>query len=153
MTEPTDRRTCAECDQPRPEREATFENAAKMDKLQLCHACYYWLQHVGRVDEPESIRVDGCHYRTGPETGPAWPRGMGGRRMQITWLDDSRPPTTSTNIWSQGRIPDQFRDRLPDNARMTTAKPEAPAGTSHDLYANVLETKAAAGGPHRQKCT
>src|SRR5205823_2378018 len=42
-------------------------------------------------------------------------RGFGGTRFVIEMFDGTRFVTT--NLWTQGEIPDRFRHLLPDNAR------------------------------------
>lgn len=41
--------------------------------------------------------------------------GFGGRRFEIKMLDTGKT-TTTNNLWYNGEVPEEFRDRLPDNA-------------------------------------
>lgn len=41
--------------------------------------------------------------------------GMGGRGFEIEFLDGRK--VTTVNLWGQGEIPTEFRDRLPDNVK------------------------------------
>ncbi len=83
----------------------------------LCFNCWFWLGHVSKVDESESIRIGGVHYRLG---NPVWagPEYKGmlafyGRKFEIMQGDVM---IHTNNLWHQGTIPELFRDRLPDNA-------------------------------------
>ncbi len=117
--------TCVECLAERPAEDPARVGAEERKKLGLCRRCHFWLKHVASSGEPESVRIEGQHYRLGPEDGLPWPRGFGGAELRIVWLDDEREPTTSTNLWIQGQIPERFRDRLPDNARFGQPRAEA----------------------------
>lgn len=66
------------------------------------------------------VRVNGTHYTAGYlgiQGGLGDHRGFGGTVFRWRWLDDPSGKTYETNsMWFQGRIPDEFQDRLPDNA-------------------------------------
>jgi len=66
------------------------------------------------------VRVDGTHYTAayiGIRGGPNQGKGFGGSVIRWRWLDDPEGKVYETNsMWFQGRIPEEFRDRLPDNA-------------------------------------
>lgn len=83
----------------------------------LCHACLFWMEkcHPSMRDSPMTVRVDGTHYRIGPENQSRLAfRGFGGREF-IIQFDDGRKVIT-TNLWCQGSIPEDFKDALPNNA-------------------------------------
>jgi len=75
----------------------------------------YWLDLVDRKFQPYSVRIDGEHYMIAREDATGAFRGHSGRKFTIRF-DDGRTVTT-TNLWSQGTIPEEFKSDLPDNAR------------------------------------
>lgn len=66
--------------------------------------------------------IDGKHYLIAPETThPHDFRGHGGRTFIIEFFDGRT--VTTTNLWSQGRIPPKWREKFPDNARFQPQPP------------------------------
>jgi hypothetical protein len=71
------------------------------------------------------VRAGGVHYVIGPE--PPRDRnghlirdgglGFGGSEFRFRMLADGQE-IVSHNVWYQGRIPSDYRDRLPDNAEV-----------------------------------
>ena len=121
--------TCRECGDPIWARHDT--HAERMLGERLCSTCYFWT-HLPTASGIVVI-ADGCHYEIG-ETEQACARrcgfptmdgrlrsdyrhvlGHGGAEFTVV-LNDGRRIVT-TNLWTQGPIPEHFRDRLPDNAR------------------------------------
>ncbi len=88
----------------------------------------YWQDIVDECN-PAALRVDGTHYVLGPE--PASDScyrdllGCGGRRWEFVLADGRH--VVSHNVWVQGHIPSEFREVLPDNARL--ARFHGPAET------------------------
>ena len=77
-----------------------------------CFSCDFWEQKVQKGDR---VVIDGHCYWIGPEKkGPYEFSGFGGRRFHIRFKDGSEVITH--NLWSNGDIPEHYRDRLPDNA-------------------------------------
>jgi len=70
-------------------------------------------------DDPVA-RIDGNHYIVGKEDPNLLndQKGFGGRRFVIRWKSGPHRGKVieTTNLWHQGRIPERFRDKLPDNA-------------------------------------
>lgn len=83
----------------------------------LCFSCYFWREKVElAVTHPDRVvRVDGVHYFIGDENASKTFRGFAGHRFKIKF-NDGREVTT-TNLWCQGDIPENFQDRLPNNAQ------------------------------------
>lgn len=72
-----------------------------------------WHENGDRTDRGEHcLRINGKHFVAKPgERG----HGFGGRRF--VWQDlTTLQNFESSNVWHQGDIPPEFRDRLPDNA-------------------------------------
>ena len=91
----------------------------------LCFSCRFWEEQIAQdaelLADPAPIWIpcviEGSHYMFEPgiftDTRNC---GMGGAPYLITV--DGREYKTN-NLWHQGKIPDRFRDRLPDNATRT----------------------------------
>lgn len=107
--------SCGECGNPLKD---TWVEPVKTRILeeQVCHGCLHWLDLVRSKDEPNHFVVDGWHYTYEPDDPPGKRRfsGFGGRRHNIRFPDGR--VVVSHNVWTQGKIPDRFRDRLPDSA-------------------------------------
>ena len=77
----------------------------------LCYECNFWLEK-----DRNGIIDWGNYYHVEPDTDRG-PTGMGGRLYRVHILNGETFHTR--NLWHEGKIPDRFRDRLPDNARVT----------------------------------
>jgi hypothetical protein len=93
----------------------------------LCTNCNHWEELVEKIDDPEiySIRIEGQHYQTHKNylfRRPGKYNGFGGRKFVIKiHPKDTEPYTDGTlivthDLWTQGTIPEHFKDRLFDNA-------------------------------------
>lgn len=88
----------------------------------MCGACFNWecwnqiAERDRGVDAARAVVVNGTHYYLGDENerGPSRFRGFGGNRFVIRFLDGRT--VTSTNLWHQGEVPQEFAEQLPDNA-------------------------------------
>jgi len=84
-----------------------------------CFDCSFWLkkQYLAEEDKKRQTIVDGSHYMfmISSEDEHLIFRGFGGREFNILF-HDGREVRTS-NLWSQGKIPEEFRHLFPDNAR------------------------------------
>lgn len=93
-----------------------------------CFTCAYWLDQIDNEPELRAV-INGTHYRIEPERGGGYPtsgagRGFSGRKQVIRFTDGRTPPVvTTTNLWYQGKVPQLFRDRLPDNAEFVREVP------------------------------
>jgi hypothetical protein len=78
----------------------------------------FWTEKVQIANDPRVARIDGKHYIIGDENDPSYFRGFGGSRFTIKFFDgpNAGKTITTTNLWYQGMIPDDFRDELPNNA-------------------------------------
>jgi len=77
----------------------------------------FWLVQLNK-DDARRVVVNGCHYRLGPDRPdtPKELKGFAGRYWDIEYLD-GRPPVVTNDLWYQGKIPEKYRQLLPDNAR------------------------------------
>ena len=78
-----------------------------------CFYKHYWLEFVKNKDDKDMVRHNGNHYVIGDENSQSCFRGFDGARFVI-YFNDGRIVET-TNLWGQGAIPEEFRDRLTDN--------------------------------------
>lgn len=93
----------------------------RMRDRSVCFTCLFWLERTERVNDPAIAVVDGKFYTIAEEpSGDDRFRpglGYGGRRFDIEFHDGRK--VVSHNVWFGGEIPAHFRDRLPDNAKVT----------------------------------
>lgn len=85
----------------------------KMEEHQLCFSDLHWYELYLDRDNANSVRINGRHYYIGDPNAIGL-RGFGGRKYVIKFHDGRIVETT--NLWTQGEIPDRWRERLPDNA-------------------------------------
>lgn len=142
--------TCTECGG----HEKNNWAKSHRDKLQstvLCFSCDFWLGYAARVRNPSMVRVNGIHYVIGDEHlakpgDTKWSpfmhrkemRGHGGRKFVIHFHDGRIVETT--NLWCQGDIPAQFRDRLPDNATFLNSDERGKATQKAKPITELLES-------------
>lgn len=110
--------TCRECGH--DERSSWHaDTATRLTRQQLCFNCSFWTEYLEKADAPDIARTDdGKHFVIG-ENRPRddkTTKGHGGTEFRITF-HDGRVVVTD-NLWSQGIIPDHFRDRLPVNSEI-----------------------------------
>lgn len=78
----------------------------------------YWTNvtvQAKTVWKDRSVRINGEHFMIGDDVpNPSQLKGHGGARFQIKFHDGRVVETT--NLWHQGEIPKEFKDKLPDNA-------------------------------------
>jgi len=82
-----------------------------------CFDCSFWLEKVRWVQENDltQVIINRHHYMIGVgNSNDFGPKGFGGRQFVIQFFDGRIISTN--NLWSQGTIPDRFREMLPDNA-------------------------------------
>lgn len=121
------KKTCEICGQ-------TFAKSLYMEPYQnICSSeCLnkkFWLEII---EEKECHPViDGvCYYldRNNLE-GKRGFQGFAGRRFKIRFLDTGEEVVT-TNLWHNGEVPEEFRDRLPDTAEFVKEAKHAPSETA-----------------------
>lgn len=81
----------------------------------MCFTCNHWRGHyVENIDR--SLRINGHHYLDcGRVSDPnQFGVGMGGREIKIRKFDGTI--ITTNNLWHQGEITKEWKDKLPDNA-------------------------------------
>lgn len=112
-----DPRPCCECG---GKIALTFYDDVKRLLIEhcMCFSCNFWRKYMERKDDGKCIRADGKHYIAGNQTERTEPkyRGFGGDRWRISFFDGRVVETV--DLWHQGTIPDHFRERMPDNAKL-----------------------------------
>jgi hypothetical protein len=100
--------TCSCCDS------IYSSNYSTMRDDGTCFSCQFWIDK--KITDRVVITND-TYYVIGPKsTHPNEFRGFAGRDFYIQF-DDGRLEST-TNLWHAGKIPERFRDRLKNNAKM-----------------------------------
>lgn len=101
---------CGRADSPDAYRSS--EVVPLMRELSICFHCA-WMEEKARAGA--DLVIDGCIYGLGPRKTPGPYNGMGGRWFDIEYFDGRRIRTC--DLWAGSKIPERFRDRLPDTAR------------------------------------
>jgi len=93
-------------------------------RRELCFTCGFWDDIAQTKDYADSVRIDGTQYHIGREEYKYSNefRGFGGRIFHIKF-NDGREITT-TNLWCNGTIPENFKDILQDNAIFMVSQPK-----------------------------
>ena len=83
--------------------------------------CYFWMGWVLRAEsrfyDYRMARVDGRLYYIEDEICEGLHkvfRGFDGKQFEVEF--DGEVIIETTNLWYEGKIPEHFKDRLPDNA-------------------------------------
>ena len=87
----------------------------QMREGQVCFGCNHWEQ-IASCPHPDMLIIDGDVYSDAGrklEPGNGHSLGHAGRKFIIkqgdrTWM--------TNNLWHDGTVPEEFRDRLPNNA-------------------------------------
>lgn len=76
----------------------------------------FWQQKLlDDAADPDRVAIiDGVHYYIDDEDDNSRFRGFDGAKFVIRFHDGRE--VTTTNLWCQGNIPDEFRDLFPNNA-------------------------------------
>lgn len=110
-------RNCQECNLP---KDACYDHVSRTH----CFDCDYWLRLVCDTNPSEQVIVNGVHFIAGgwcdkePAYGTTRDLGFGGRKFVVKFTSGPNKDKilTTYDMWHQGKIPERFRDRLPDNA-------------------------------------
>lgn len=81
-----------------------------------CFYCNFWETRIREADE-RTVVIDGHRYEVDLKNPMSPPRpflGFAGRVFTIRFHDGRE--VTTNNLWTQGEIPERFRERIPDNA-------------------------------------
>ena len=103
------------------------ETIKKLLEQGACHECGFWIDQAEADEDPDRggiVTPDYGHYVVGDEDANPGPRGsfrgFGGEPFTVYWI--SRAPTTTTNLWSQGNIPEIHRHRFTINAMIKSGR-------------------------------
>lgn len=90
----------------------------KMRHEHLCFNCAFWLDKSENPPKGREI-INGSHYVFHNwNSGSGRFCGFGGRPFYA--LRNDGTVIRSNNVWFQGNIPDRFKDRFPNTARLIT---------------------------------
>ena len=82
-----------------------------------CFTKDFWNQKVARKKDPNQVVINGQVYYIANENA-AGERGFGGAVHYIKFFDGREVRTT--NLWANGEMPEEYREKLPDNANWMT---------------------------------
>lgn len=82
-----------------------------------CFYCNFWAEIA--AEREDYLIIDGHSFSDGGRTSSPF-KGMGGRLFNIETNDGRKFQTN--NLWHQGKIPEVWRDELPNNARFTNGE-------------------------------
>ena len=101
---------------------------------QLCFSCYHWQERYDydQSHPEEAVVIDGVHYYIDDEDSKSHFRGFGGAKFVIQF-NDGRVVNT-TNLWCQGEVPPEWRDKFPDNAQFIPEKKWKKVGDCEYLF-------------------
>ena len=109
--------TCNVCQQ--EENIDDYDSSCKylpvMAKQEICFKCAFWMDKIANPP-PNRVIIGGFHYTIHPfvKRPNNVIKGFAGREFYVRKLDGTL--IKSNNVWCQGEIPPQFRDKLPDTA-------------------------------------
>jgi len=80
-----------------------------------CYDKNYWLERINKLDE--FVIIDGICYHIDKNVFTVF-KGFGGRRFTIKFIDGIHKGETvvTDNLWYNGKVPEEFRIKLKDNA-------------------------------------
>lgn len=93
-----------------------------------CHTEAFWMQKIAwaedcQTEEGEPVfRSNGHHYVISPEDDGSYFRGHSGSLHYVYYHTGPFAGTIvrTSNLWSQGDIPEEYQNDLPDNATLLT---------------------------------
>ncbi len=93
------------------------ETRERMLSRSLCFTCLFWLDRIDAQSNPKACIINGQSYQDAGRRSGGYrdSLGFGGREFRIEFFDGRVLETN--NLFSQGDVPERFRDRLPDTAR------------------------------------
>lgn len=90
---------------------------ASMIERLACFTCTYWLKNVERNTDPKQVRATSGLYWLELSPVPTTPAIYQSRLCNVYFLDKRlKPVEKNVNLWSNGPIPKQFEEALPNNA-------------------------------------
>lgn len=106
---------CVECGDPALASWRWDSRRPQMEPQGVCATCYFWREKVAEHG-PNVAIIGGERFTIAPDMPKNYQGfvGHGGAEFHIQFHDGRR--VVSRNLWAQGRVPDHFRERLPNNA-------------------------------------
>lgn len=104
------------------------EERAVMEDKNVCFDCAFWMRKKDWANDLRWVRIEGQSYYIENDTEYGF-KGFGGVEFIVEKEDGERVVTH--NLWTQGPMPQWFRDQFPDNAKFVKGKAgRATAGRS-----------------------
>jgi len=85
----------------------------------LCYNNHFWEEKV-RLHDEYTVIADGDRYHLTPSNSGAGWKGFGGATFYVHFHDGRK--IQCSNVWHQGEVPPNFKERLPDNAKFIPMK-------------------------------
>lgn len=96
------------------------ERKERMLQKHYCFNCDFW-DEANKSKGNKRIIINGQKNSDGGWVGKNYEgfKGHGGHVFYIEWLESGEVFKTN-NLWHQGEIPPEFKDKMPDNAKFIT---------------------------------
>lgn len=87
-----------------------------------CFSINYWNERVEQQknNDPNLVVINDVVYQIGDENSRSTFRGYDGRTFEIEFFDGRM--VTTTNLWFNGGIPEDFKDKIHNNAKFKEHK-------------------------------
>jgi hypothetical protein len=92
--------------------------ARRLSTVGVCHGCDIWMGYFLDRRRPDSAVIEGQQYTIGPKNARF--KGMGGNKVVIKFYDGRT--VTTDNLWHNGKIPEIFKNIMPNNADVEAIK-------------------------------
>lgn len=86
----------------------------------LCYHCNSWTNELAK-DDPKRLIIDGHIYGDGGNQPNAARKDWLGFGGQVWTIERDGKVWQTNNLWSGSTIPQEYRERMPDNARFVKA--------------------------------
>ncbi|MFH1487179.1 MAG: hypothetical protein ABIH46_13990 [Chloroflexota bacterium] len=110
--------TCPNCDRLRWAEHVNqllrCEERTIMEDKGICFDCAFWMRKKAWAADPRWVRINGSSYYIEDDTEYGF-KGFGGVEFIIEKKSGER--VVAHNLWTQGPMPQWFRDQFPDNAK------------------------------------
>lgn len=95
-----------------------IEKSKYMNKNLCSSECFhidFWNEQVENKNDSRIVRINGEQFHIGNENSNTPFRGFSGAKHKIKFFDGRE--ITTTNLWFNGKIPKEYKELLPDNAK------------------------------------
>jgi hypothetical protein len=107
----------------------SYTTSSDLRKRERCHHCAFWEDRTAELTtKPGTFVADGRYYTFGDKEPNEYELrtrsscyGFGGAGHRVRFLD-GRPTRETHNLWTQGEVPSDFREQLPDTATLESIR-------------------------------